>query len=177
MTIAKPLIATLLCAAMLAVTTSPSSAQMGGGMGMGSSSGPSQASPQAAYQAGVAALQAHDYPEAIRQFRLARRASPGDGNINYALGLSLAGGGDKQGARGAFQQAVRARNAPAGAWLQLGLVALELGDRANAVEQQEALQQAVSSCDAACGDARRLQLQTAYDQLTRALATPATATP
>jgi hypothetical protein len=50
-------------------------------------------------------------------------------------------------------------------------VSLELGDRETATAQQTALQRMIGSCDATCGDARRGQMQTALDQLTRALGT------
>lgn len=146
-------------------------AQMGGSM---SSSGPD---PQQAYSAGVAAYQAQNYPEAIRQLRTARRAAPNNAGLNYALGLAYQGAGRKEEAQGSFANATRGANAPVAAWLQLGLVSLELGDRTKATEQQTALQGMLTSCDAACGDARRGQLQIAYDQLTRALNAPAPATP
>jgi tetratricopeptide (TPR) repeat protein len=142
-------------------------AQMGGGMGMQST--PQQQDPTVPYRAGVAAFNAGDYAEAIRQLRTARRALPNDGNVNYALGLAYNANGDKDEAKQAFQRAVRASNAPIPARLQLGLISLELGDRETASQQRTALQQMITSCDAACGDARRGQMQTALDQLTRAL--------
>jgi tetratricopeptide (TPR) repeat protein len=144
-------------------------AQMGGGMGMQSS--PQQQDPTIPYRAGVAAFNAGDFAEAIRQLRTARRALPSDGNVNYALGLAYNANGDKDEARQAFERAVRASNAPIPARLQLGLVSLELGDRETAGEQQTALRQMIFSCDATCGDARRGQMQSALDQLTRALGT------
>jgi tetratricopeptide (TPR) repeat protein len=144
-------------------------AQMGGGMGMQSS--PQQQDPTIPYRAGVAAFNAGDFAEAIRQLRTARRALPSDGNVNYALGLAYNANGDKDEARQAFERAVRASNAPIPARLQLGLVSLELGDRETAGEQQTALRQMISSCDATCGNARRGQMQSALDQLTRALGT------
>ncbi|MGD9980312.1 MAG: tetratricopeptide repeat protein [Hyphomonadaceae bacterium] len=143
-------------------------AQMGGGMGMQST--PQQQDPTIPYRAGVAAFNAGDFAEAIRQLRTARRALPSDGNINYALGLAYDASGDKDEARQAFQRAIRASNAPIPARLRLGLVSLELGDRETAAAQQTALQHMISTCDAACGDARRGQMQAALDQLTRALA-------
>ncbi|MEQ1810807.1 MAG: tetratricopeptide repeat protein [Terricaulis sp.] len=145
-------------------------AQMGGGMAP-SSSAPRQ-DPAVPYQAGVAAFNAGNFPEAIRQLRNARRASPNDGVINYALGLAYNANGEKEEAKTALERAVRAANAPVPAHLQLGLVAIQLGDRETATEQQTALQRAVAACDATCGDARRAQMQTALDQLTQALATP-----
>jgi tetratricopeptide (TPR) repeat protein len=140
-----------------------------------SSTGPSVSSredPTAAYQAGVAALNAQNYQEAVRQFRNARRAAPRDGTINFALGLALLGAGEAGEAQSAFERSTRASNAPAGAWLQLGLLYLQGGDREHATEQQAALQEAVNDCDARCGDQRRAQLQAAYDQLTTALNAP-----
>jgi tetratricopeptide (TPR) repeat protein len=154
---------------VLVITAPPALAQMGGGMGMSSSS--SGPSPQQAYAAGVAAYNAHDYAESIRQLRSARSAAPNNGSINYALGLAYIGAGQKLDAREALTRAVRDRNAAPGAYLQLGLVSLELGDRAAAAAQQTAVQQQLSRCDAACGDAKHAQWQAAYDQLTQALAT------
>jgi tetratricopeptide (TPR) repeat protein len=144
-------------------------AQMGGGMGMQST--PQPQDPTVPYRAGVAAFNAGDYAEAIRQLRTARRALPSDGNVNYALGLAYNASGEKDEARQAFQRAVRASNAPIPARLQLALVSLELGDRETATAQQTALQRMIGSCDATCGDARRGQMQTALDQITRALGT------
>lgn len=133
----------------------------------------SRPDPMIAYQAGIAALEARDYREAIQQLREARRGAPRDGNINYALGVAFQRNGDTEDARGAFERSVRASNAPVNARLQLGLVSLELGNREVAVEQQTALQQLISDGDAA----RRAQAQAAHDQLTRALAAPATPAP
>lgn len=144
-------------------------AQMGG---MPPQSSAPRQDPAIPYQAGVAAFNAGNYPEAIRQLRNARRASPNDGTINYALGLAYNANGDKEEAKTAFERSVRASNAPAAARLQLGLVSLQLGDRETAVTQQAALQQAIASCDASCGDARRNQMQAGLDQLTRALTAP-----
>lgn len=149
------------------ITIPNARAQMGGM----APSAPRQ-DPAVPYQAGVAAFNAGDFPEAVRQLRTARRAAPSDGVINYALGLAYNANGDKQEAKSAFERAVRASNAPIPARLQLGLVALELADRETATEQQTSLQQSIAACDAACGDARRNQMQSALDQLTRALATP-----
>lgn len=134
----------------------------------------SREDPQPAYQAGVAALNERNYREAIRHFRTARRALPNDGTINYALGLAYSGNGEADEARGAFERAAQAANAPAGARLQLGLVYLQQNRRDDAVAQQAALAGMIAACDAACGDARRAQLQAAHDQITRALQAPAT---
>ncbi len=160
--------AALLSAILISFGAPAAYAQMGGGM----QSTPQREDPAVPYQAGVAAFNAHNYPEAIRQLRAARRAAPSDGAINYALGLAYAANGDKSEAKSSFERAVSARNAPIPARLQLGLVALELGDRDTATEQQTALQRMITACDAQCGDARRGQMQSALDQLTRAL-TPA----
>jgi tetratricopeptide (TPR) repeat protein len=164
-----------LVALALACVGAPSALADGGGGGGMSSSGPNvspREDPTAAYQAGVAALNAQNYTEAVRQFRAARRAAPNDGIINFALGLAYVGAGDTDDARGAFERAVRASNAPAGARLQLGLLYLQAGDREHALEQQAELLEAISECDARCGDQRRAQLQAAYDQLTTALNAP-----
>ena len=157
--------------ALALVIAAPSAlAQMGGGMGMSSSS--SGPNPQQAYAAGVAAYNAHNYAEAIRQLRTARSAAPNSGAVNYALGLAYIGAEQKPEAREALTRAVRDRNAAPGAYLQLGLVSLQLGDRAAATAQQTAVQGQLARCDAACGEAKRAQWQAAYDQLTQALAAP-----
>ncbi|HYD89353.1 MAG TPA: tetratricopeptide repeat protein [Vitreimonas sp.] len=146
----------------------------GGGAGPAPSVSPRE-DPQAAYQAGVAALNAQNYREAIRQFRSARRALPDSGAINYALGVAYNGAGETDDARESFERAARADDAPAATRLQLGLIHIAQGNRDEAVAQQTALAQMISACDGACGDARRAQLQAAHDQLTRALAAPADA--
>ena len=165
-----------LVALALACAAAPAAMADGGGGGGGMSSpapgAGSREDPRAAYQAGVAALNAQNYQEAVRQFRTARRAAPSDGLINFALGLALVGAGETDDARGAFERSVRASNAPAAARLQLGLLYLQGGDRERAVEQQASLQEAINDCDASCGDQRRAQLQAAYDQLTAALNAP-----
>jgi tetratricopeptide (TPR) repeat protein len=149
----------------------------GGGGGMTMGGGGNSESPAQAYQAGITALQAQQYTQAIRHLRTARRAAPNDGVINYALGLAYAGAGETDDARSTFERAVRADNAPPGARLQLGLIYLQAGERDRAVEQQTALASAVQACDAACGDARRAQLQAAHDQLAQAINPPAAETP
>jgi tetratricopeptide (TPR) repeat protein len=165
---------TLGAAALGCVFAAPLAQANGGGGGGGNTGGmagssSSRSDPAAAYQAGVAALQAQNYQEAIRQLRVARRAVPDDGVVNYALGLAYAGADNDDDAFNSFQRAVRADNAPAGARLQLGLAYLERGDREHAVEQQTVLAEALAACDASCGDTRRAQLQAAHTQLTQAL--------
>lgn len=165
-----------LIAALLASAIAPWALADGGGGGGGMMTGPSVSSredPAAAYQAGVAALNAQNYAEAVRQLRNARRAAPSDGIINFALGLAYSGAGDADEARGAFERAVRASNAPPAARLQLGLLYLQAGERERALAQQAALHEALEDCDSRCGDGRRAQLQAAYDQLTAAINAPA----
>lgn len=153
----------------------------GGGGGAGASPAPGNsgqaADPAESYRRGVAALEAREYREAIRQFRIVQRAAPTDGGVNYALGLAYVGNGDHAAARRPLERAVAADDAPLAARLQLGLVLLELGDRAKAVEQQTALAGLLAACDASCDAARRAQLQAVHDALTRALAPPAEAAP
>jgi tetratricopeptide (TPR) repeat protein len=175
--VAGALAACVICFASTAAFASGPSAPSGGMSGGGMTSTPrgGASDPAVAYQAGVAALQAHNYQEAITQFRVAQHAAPNNGAVNYALGLSYIGANDKPDARDALRRAVHDREAPVGAHLQLALVSLELNDRNAAVEQQTWAQHAVSACDAACGDARRGLLQSAYDQITQALNPPAPA--
>jgi tetratricopeptide (TPR) repeat protein len=145
----------------------------GGGGGMGGGAPSASEDPQAAYQAGVAALNAQNYREAIRQFRTARRALPDNSTINFALGRAYEGNNEANEAQRAYERAIAAEDAPAGAWLQLGLLHLQAGRRDDAVAQQTALAAKITACDAACGDARRAQLTAAHTQLTQALAAPA----
>ncbi len=145
----------------------------GGGGGMGGGAPSASEDPQAAYQAGVTALNAQNYREAIRQFRTARRALPDNSTINFALGRAYEGNNEANEAQRAYERAVAAADAPAGAWLQLGLLHLQAGRRDDAVAQQTALAAKITACDAACGDARRAQLTAAHTQLTQALDAPA----
>ena len=168
--------AKFLAASAIALTTfaAPLALADGGG---GSMSTPRQENPSAstrvdpneAYRLGVAAMEARNYAEAIRQFRITQRAAPDDANVNFALGLAYMSNGDHRDARRPLERAASAENGPVGAHLQLGLVYLELGDREKAVEQQTELQNLLNACTTNCTDSRRAQLQTAYDSLTRAL--------
>ncbi len=162
----------LLGAALLCTAPAPAALAAGGGGGGNMNSPPSapRRDPAADYQAGIAAINAQNYREAVRHLRAARRALPNDGAVNYALGLAYSGDNNKQEAREAFERSTRAANAPAGAWLQLGLVEIDLGRADRALAQQDALAAAIAACDEACGDARRSQLQAAHDQLAQALA-------
>ena len=186
MTPNKLLIGAVLACALLAAPSALASGAGSAGMsssGMSSTPRGGDRDPAVAYQAGVAALQAHNYTEAVRQFRIAQHAAPNNGTVNYALGLSYLGSNDKNNARDSLRRAVQDTSAPVGAHLQLALVSIDLGDRNAAVEQQTWAQHAVSACDAACGDARRGLLQSTYNQITQALnppapiAAPSTSTP
>jgi Flp pilus assembly protein TadD len=142
-------------------------AQMGGMAP--SSSGP--AGPDAeSFNSGIAAYEAHNYDAAVRFLRDARRPAPNHGGVNYVLGMSYLGLNDKDNAREAFERAVRDRTAPPNTWLQLGVLALEAGDREAATQQQTSLERLIGRCNASCGDERRAALQSAYDQLTQRLA-------
>lgn len=169
----------------LAAVAAPAAMANGGGGGGGSMGSLNNAprggtDPAQAYQEGVAALRAQDYGEAVRQLRVARRAAPNDGAINYTLGLAYLGNGDTDDAATAFERSARADNGPVDARVQLGRVYLQLNRRDDAVAQQTALADAIAACDAACGDARRADLQRAHDQLAQALTqtqTPTAADP
>lgn len=138
-------------------------AQMGGGMAPEST--PIQADATVPYKNGVAALQAGDYPTAIRELRKAYNANSIDGNIPYALGMAYVADGKKAEAKRAFQGAVSSRNAPIPAYLQLALVAIELGERDVATKQYAALQKKLAKCDSKCGDNARAEIQAAMDEL------------
>jgi len=146
-------------------------AQMGGGMAPDASPAP-QADATVPYHNGVTALQAGDYPTAIRELRKAYDANSIDGNIPYALGLAYAADGKKPEAKKAFQGAVRSSNAPIPAYLQLGLVAIDLGERDLATKQYAVLQKKLAKCDTKCGDEARAEIKSAMDQLGQKLATP-----
>jgi len=163
-------------AGMLAMAAAAPLAFAAGSSGGGSmSSTPSnREDPQAAYQAGVAAMNAQNYREAIRQFRTARRGLPDNSTINFALGRAYVGNNEDGEAQDAFERAIADAAAPVGAWLELGRLHLRAGRREQAVAIQTSLTNKVTACDAACGDARRTQLQTALTQLTQAIDAPAT---
>jgi len=159
----------------LALSGAVALADGGGGSAGSPTATPRAEDPQAAYQAGVAALNAQNYAEAIRQFRTARRAAPSSGVINYALGTAYNGAGETNNARESFERAARASDAPPATRLQLGLIYIGQGQRTEAEAQQAALATQITVCDTSCGDARRAQLQAAHDHLARALAAPADA--
>jgi|CXWL01.1.fsa_nt_gi tetratricopeptide (TPR) repeat protein len=161
-------------AAAMALIAAPMALADGGGGGGPSPrtenpSASGRTDPNAAYRLGVAAMEASEFREAIRQFRIVQRAAPDDPNVNFALGMAYMSNGDHEDARRPFERAASAENGPVGAHLQLGLVYIELGDRGKAVEQQTALQTMLGACAANCTASRRTQIQTAYDALTRAL--------
>jgi tetratricopeptide (TPR) repeat protein len=166
----------LLASAALLVAPCAAVASGSGGMGGGtggdmSSSGASspRIDPNAAYQAGVAALNAHEYGQAIDHFRDAQHVVPRDPTVNYALGLAYVGAESWSNARRALERAVADATAPPDAHLQLGLVYLHLQNRAKAEAERATLADLIARCDAACGDTRRAQLSAAHDALDHAL--------
>ena len=145
-------------------------AQMG--MDMAPTPNQEQADPTIPFQNGIAAFDAGDYPKAIRELLKARAARPEDGTINYALGMAYAAAAKKKEAKQAFQRAVRDRNAPIAAYLQLGLVSIELGDRATAATQLASLDKRLAACGAGCTEPDQTQIKAAKDKLAAALSTP-----
>ena len=145
-------------------------AQMGGGGMSPSMGGGSQADATVPYQKGVAAFRAGDYPKAIKELRAAQSANSSEGAIPYALGLAYAASGMKKEAKQAFQSAVRTGNAPIPAHLQLGLVAIELGERDVATKQHAALEKKLAKCNGKCSD--EAEIKSAMDQLAGKLGTP-----
>lgn len=144
---------------------------MGGSMSSGGSTSAEapKIDPQKAYKEGVAALDAHDYKTAIGKFEDAHSVLPKDATVNYALGIAYLGDNDPKSARKPLERSVEGDNPPADAYLQLGLVYLKLDKRSKAEDLQKDLAEAITKCDAACGDERRGQLKTAQDQLGQAL--------
>ena len=142
-------------------------------MGMDMAPTPNQEQdPTIPFHNGIVALDAGDYPKAIRELLKARAARPEDGTINYALGMAYAAAAKKKEAKQAFQRAVRDRNAPIGAYLQLGLVSIELGDRATATTQLASLDKKLAACGAGCAEPDQAQIKAAKDKLAAALTTP-----
>ena len=150
---------------------SQAQAQMGGGMSP-TPSGPSAADATVPYRKGIAAFQAGDYPTAIKELRKASDANSSEGAIPYALGMAYTASGKKAEAKKAFQSAVRTGNAPIPAYLQLGLVSLELGERDVATKQYAVLEKKLAKCDAKCGDEDRAEIKAAMDLLGQKLGTP-----
>lgn len=148
----------------------------GGGSSGGSAPAPSGrgTDPARAYQEGIAALQARDYRTAVSKLRDVVEAAPTNTTANYAYGLALIGNDEARKAVRPLERAVRNADAPPDARKQLGIVHLQLGDRAKATEQLTALAASLAACDAACGDAKRAQIQTSHDALKAALDAPAT---
>ena len=156
---------------------------MGGGGGSASNMNRSSSSlsPAEAYQRGVAAIREHQYHEAVGFLRplLRNRQLRNDPSINTALATAYIGQSDWGNARGPLETVAGSPNPLPGAIAQLGIVYLNLNEPDKAVEQQTRLTTMLGACDAACGDARRAQLQTSLDALTAAInappAAPATA--
>jgi tetratricopeptide (TPR) repeat protein len=167
--------AAILLVALLAAASlgGPPALAMGGMSGGGGGGGMSDSSPridpQKAYQDGIAALNAHDYKTAINRFNDARDALPRDATVNYALGVAYVGDNNPRDARRPLERSIEGDNPPPDAYLQLGLVYLKLDKRGKADDLQKDLAGVIAKCDAACGDQRRAQLQTAQDGLTQAL--------
>jgi tetratricopeptide (TPR) repeat protein len=168
-------LAAALGAAVLAAPQHDARAFAAGGSAGGSAPMPSGrgGDPARAYQEGIAALQARDYRTAVDKLRDVVEAAPTNTTANYAYGLALVGNGESRKAVRPLERAVRNADAPPDARRQLGLVHLQLGDRQKAAEQLSALAAALAACDAACGDARRTQIQGAHDALKAALEAPA----
>ena len=145
-------------------------AQMG--MDMAPTQNQEQTDPTIPFHNGITAFDAGDYPKAIKELLKARAARPDDGTINYALGMAYAAAAKKKEAKQAFQRAVRDRSAPIGAYLQLGLVSIELGDRATAATQLASLDKKLAACSAGCAEPDQAQIKAAKDKLAAALSTP-----
>jgi predicted Zn-dependent protease len=131
-----------------------------------------------AFRRGIAALQANNFEQAIRDLREARRSLEDDPQVNYALGVAYLGNQQPREGRQYLERSVRDDNAPPDAWQRLGAAYLQLGDRERANQQLSTLQTLVARCTGRCPAERRSQLQTAHDQLAQLLAsTPAAAPP
>lgn len=167
------LIPGLAMAALLLTAPVCAMASGGGGSWGGSTSSSSDApkvDPQKAYQDGAAAMKAHDYKSAIKNFSDAHDVLPRDATVNYALGLAYIGDNNPKDARRPLERSIDGENPPADAYLQLGLVYLQLDKRSKAEDLQKSLSEVIAKCDAQCGDQRRGQLQGALESLNRALA-------
>jgi len=166
------LLAKLRLSTAFVVLACAGTAQAQMGMDMAPTQNQEQADPTIPFNNGIAAFNAGDYPKAIRELTKARAARPEDGTINYSLGMAYAASAKKKEAKQAFQRAVRDRNAPIGAYLQLGLVSIELGDRATATTQLASLDKRLAACGAGCAESDQAQIKAAKDKLAAALSTP-----
>lgn len=164
-------LAALALCALLATTGAAFAAGSGGGMGGGSSapSGPSS-NPAEEYRRGIAALQAENWPDAVRHFRAVLRAAPNDTNTNYVYGFALLRNDDARAARRPLERAARDENAPGDVWVQLTRVYLAIDDRAKAEEQVAAVTARLDACGASCSEARRAELSAARTQIEQLLA-------
>lgn len=160
--------------ALAAVFAGPALAAGSGGGSSAPSAPATREDPQVSYQAGVAAMNAQNFREAVRHFRTAHRALPDNSTINFALGRAYVGNNQDNEAREAFENAIEDNAAPVGSWLELGRLHLRAGRRDDAIGVQTALTAKIAACDATCGDARRAQLNAALTQLTQAIDAPAT---
>jgi tetratricopeptide (TPR) repeat protein len=160
-----------LCAAFATLACGAAAhAQMG--MDMAPTPMNQEADPTIPFHNGIVAFDAGDYPKAIKELLKARAARPEDGTINYALGMAYNAATKKKEAKQAFQRAVRAHDAPIGAYLQLGLVSLDLGDRTTAAAQLALLDKKLAACGAGCAESDQTQIKAAKDKLAAALSAP-----
>lgn len=166
-----------LCAG-LALGGAAYAAGSGGGMGGGGGAMPSGQSvdPAAEYRAGIAALQAENWREAIQHFRAVLRVAPNDTATNYVYGYALLRNDDARGARRPLERATRDDNAPADAWVQLTRTYIAINDPEKAHEQLAEINARIEACAASCSEARRTELQAAKQQIEQLLTTAAAPT-
>jgi tetratricopeptide (TPR) repeat protein len=146
----------LAVAASLIVLASPAaraaSTGGGGGGGLPSATSPSY-DPVVEYKAGVAALQAQKYKEAIKSFDNVLAVAPNDTNTLLLKGLAQTNLNDLKGAQRSYQSATRSNGKLPAPHRELGLTDLKLGQAPQAQKERDALQALATKCKDACPEA------------------------
>lgn len=108
------------------------------------------------YAAGIAALQAKNYRQAVEAFGAITDATPGDARAWELLGAAYAGQPDWKGSRKAYERAVKLAPDDLAAHAGLGLALQALKDPA-LQGQSDWLKARAQACGDTCPDAGRLK--------------------
>lgn len=123
------------------------------------------------YREGVSALEAGDYKTAERKLAEVLETAPNNPEANYYMGLAKIGLDKTKASIRFFEKAIAARADFTEARERLALAQIELGDRAPAQAQLDALKKQAAHCEtAACGAAYADRLGQAIARIEAALA-------
>jgi tetratricopeptide (TPR) repeat protein len=151
MTSSKGLVRFAFTASVVVLAGSAAQAAAPGG-GAPSASAPSY-DPVVEYKAGVAALQAQKYKDAIKSFDNVLVVAPNDTNTLLLKGLAQTNLNDLKGAQRTYTSATRSNSKLPAPHRELGLVDMKLGQAPQAQKERDALQALSTKCKDACPEA------------------------